>query len=306
LHKPKQAIVFTNFKNNVERVAQFLIDNGVPAVPISSLLSQSQRNKVMELFKASDNQYNILVATDVAARGLDIKGVDMVVNFELPQDSESYVHRIGRTGRAGQMGQAFSLVSDRDVDSLQRIEEYLQQKISVGFLDDSQVIKEFKAFPDFVKFNQTFGFLKTTGDKRPSRDNGKRERSRPHRQHLEKNSGGRGDHGRGESARRSEGRFSASHGENSQNAKPNRSHERHAQGEGGRSEHQRRGHSKDQAQKPHASANGRGHSASNPRKQSSVNPRKPQQHHRPGKSHPVVAKKTVVQKVSQFFKKLFS
>ncbi len=185
LHKPKQAIVFTNFKNNVERIAQFLIDNGIPAVPISSLLSQTQRNKVMELFKEVDNQYNVMVATDVAARGLDIKGVDMVVNFELPQDCESYVHRIGRTGRAGQMGQAFSLVSDRDVDSLQRVEEYLQQKVAVGFLDDTQIVKPAKSFPDYVKFNQTFGFLKGADGKDPrpeGRDDGGRGEGGPRRE----------------------------------------------------------------------------------------------------------------------------
>lgn len=162
-HKPKQAIVFTNFKNNVERIAQFLIDNGSHAVPISSLLSQHQRNKVMELFKASDNQWNIMVATDVAARGLDIKGVDMVVNYELPQDCESYVHRIGRTGRAGQEGQAFSLVSDRDIDSLSRIEDYLGNKIKVDYLDDSILVKDFKPLPYEVRFNKTFGFLKGEG-----------------------------------------------------------------------------------------------------------------------------------------------
>ena len=95
LHKPRQTIVFSNFKMNVPRIAQFLNDNGIPAVGISSLMTQSQRTRVMEQFKG-DSDHNILVATDVAARGLDIKGVDMVVNFELPDDPENYVHRIGR------------------------------------------------------------------------------------------------------------------------------------------------------------------------------------------------------------------
>jgi len=117
-HNPKQVIVFSNFKMSVERMATFLSLNGYPAMAISSLLSQAQRNRVIELFK-TENDKNILVATDVAARGLDIKGVDMVINFELPQDAESYVHRIGRTGRAGAEGQAISLVSDRDVFRLE-------------------------------------------------------------------------------------------------------------------------------------------------------------------------------------------
>lgn len=145
-YKPQQAIIFTNFKTNVEKIAKFLSDNGFPAMAISSLITQAQRTKVMQQFKA-ENHLNILVATDVAARGLDIKGVDLVINFELPSDSESYVHRIGRTGRAGSEGRAFSLVSDRDIDSLHRIEDYLKHKLNIGFLEDQDLLKEFKPFP---------------------------------------------------------------------------------------------------------------------------------------------------------------
>lgn len=144
LHKPRQAIVFSNFKMNVPRIAQFLNDNGIPAVGISSLLTQSQRNRVMEQFKG-ESEHNVLIATDVAARGLDIKGVDMVVNFELPDDPENYVHRIGRTGRAGAKGLAFSLVSDRDIDALSRIEQYLKHKVDSGFLEEGELVKEYKA-----------------------------------------------------------------------------------------------------------------------------------------------------------------
>lgn len=143
---PKQVIIFSNFKNNVERIAQFLSINGVPAVGISSLLSQAQRNRVLEQFKA-DNEKNILVATDVAARGLDIKGVDLVINYELPNDAESYVHRIGRTGRAGAVGTALSLVCDRDVDSLARVEDYLKHKVDIGWIEDSELVTEFKPMP---------------------------------------------------------------------------------------------------------------------------------------------------------------
>ncbi len=140
---PKQAMIFTNFKHNVDRISKFLMDNHIPAMGISSLNSQPQRNSVIEKFKAENDQ-NILVATDVAARGLDITGVDMVVNFELPQDAESYVHRIGRTGRAGREGKAFSLVCDKDIDSLGRIEEYTKKKIENSYLEDADVIKEYK------------------------------------------------------------------------------------------------------------------------------------------------------------------
>src|SRR5690606_37120246 len=98
-HNPQQSIIFTNFKMSVEKVAHFLNSNGIQAMAISSLLSQAQRNRVIQQFKAENNM-NVLVATDVAARGLDIQGVDLVVNYDLPNDPESYVHRIGRTGRA--------------------------------------------------------------------------------------------------------------------------------------------------------------------------------------------------------------
>jgi len=145
-HNPRQVIIFSNFKFNVERIASFLTQNAIPAMGISSLLTQAQRNRVIELFKA-ENEKNILVATDVAARGLDIKGVDMVINYELPNDAESYVHRIGRTGRAGAEGQAFSLVCDRDIESLARVEDYLKHKLESGWIEDAELVKEFSPFP---------------------------------------------------------------------------------------------------------------------------------------------------------------
>ncbi len=144
--EPRQTIIFSNFKHNVERIAKFLNSEGIPAVGISSLLTQAQRNRVMEQFKAA-NDRNILVATDVAARGLDVLGVDMVFNFELPDDAENYVHRIGRTGRAGQTGTAVSFVCDRDIEALQRIEEYLKHKVENLWLDDAEIVQEQKYLP---------------------------------------------------------------------------------------------------------------------------------------------------------------
>lgn len=171
--EPRQAIIFSNFKRNVELIAQFLTKNGLPAMGISSLLTQAQRNRVMEQFKA-DNDRNILIATDLAARGLDILGVDMVVNYELPDDPENYVHRIGRTGRAGREGQAFSLVSDRDVDALSRIEGYVKNKLESGWLDDADIVKDFSPFPR-EEFGSRSGF--GGGPRRPhSKDRDRRPR----------------------------------------------------------------------------------------------------------------------------------
>ena len=178
-HEPRQTIIFSNFKHSVERITNFLNANKVPAVGISSLMTQSQRLRVMEQFKG-DNDRNILVATDLAARGLDILGVDLVINFELPDDPENYVHRIGRTGRAGQTGTALSMVSDRDVDALQRIEDYLKHKVEVLWLDDADILKEFQPFPrDESRF------------KRPGQDRGGPRGSE------RSGGGGGGDRGRG-------------------------------------------------------------------------------------------------------------
>ncbi len=161
---PKQAMIFTNFKHNVDKIAAFLMSNKISAMGISSLMSQSQRNSVIEKFKAENDQ-NILVATDVAARGLDINGVDVVINYEMPQDAESYVHRIGRTGRAGREGQAFSFISDRDIDSLSRVEDYTKKKIDAKYMEEVDLVKEFKAF----SYHE------------PRYDNNKFDRSRPPR-----------------------------------------------------------------------------------------------------------------------------
>ncbi|MCC6277675.1 MAG: DEAD/DEAH box helicase [Oligoflexia bacterium] len=142
---PKQCMVFSNFKHQVSRIAKFLRLNGLEAIEMSSLLTQAQRNKVFDAFRTGEK--SILVATDVAARGLDIKGVDLVINFDLPDDPEGYVHRIGRTGRAGTTGKAIGLVSDRDVEALQRIETYLKDKVKTGWMEDTDLIQEFKPFP---------------------------------------------------------------------------------------------------------------------------------------------------------------
>ena len=133
------AIVFINFKHGVDRLAYFLTSNGFPATGTSSLLSQNQRTRVMKMFRDTDNECRLLVATDVAARGLDIKGVDLVFNFDLPDDPENYIHRIGRTGRIGSKGKAFSLVGDKDVAALGRIERYLEHELEVGWLEEGEL-----------------------------------------------------------------------------------------------------------------------------------------------------------------------
>tara|TARA_B100001248_G_scaffold261761_2_gene254135 strand:+ start:4164 stop:5708 length:1545 start_codon:yes stop_codon:yes gene_type:complete len=171
--KPRQTIVFSNFRHQIDKIVHFLNKNGYPAMGISSLLNQNQRNRVLEQFKA-ENQSNIMVATDVAARGLDIKGVDLVINFELPDDAENYVHRIGRTGRAGDIGKAYSLACDLDVDSLQRIEKYLKEKVEIGWLDDEEIVKEYKSFPSVQRSSGKQQNRNKSRNKSGAKNSGKR------------------------------------------------------------------------------------------------------------------------------------
>ena len=127
LENPKLAIVFGNTKKNVDDVTDALLARGYSADRLHGDISQMLRDRVMKNFRSG--AIDVLVATDVAARGLDVDDVDLVVNYDLPYDEEDYVHRIGRTGRAGRSGKAISLVSGRDIFLLQRIQRYAKVKI---------------------------------------------------------------------------------------------------------------------------------------------------------------------------------
>ncbi|WP_243206194.1 DEAD/DEAH box helicase [Neobittarella massiliensis] len=110
-YAPRSTIVFCNTKRMVDELVEYLNDHGFKAVGLHGDMKQSQRTQVMEQFKKGRS--TLLIATDVAARGIDVDDLDAVVNYDLPQQSEYYVHRIGRTGRAGKRGKAFSIVSGR-------------------------------------------------------------------------------------------------------------------------------------------------------------------------------------------------
>jgi ATP-dependent RNA helicase RhlB len=296
---PKQAIVFSNFKHNVERIARFLSQNGIPAMGISSLISQSQRTRIMELFR-EDNDRNILVATDVAARGLDIKGVDLVINFELPDDAENYVHRIGRTGRAGEKGHALSLVGDKDVEALSRIENYLGHKITIGWIEDSDIVKEFKEFPRDRDFSDRGGRREGGGGFR-GQDRGPRRDHRPdHRPDRGPRRDGPRDHSRGDRPHRGErGPEGRQQNAQSQNAHPNARPQRHGQNHRGPRSGEGRRHPNDQRtdRRPHQHQRGEGR------------PGRSSFTHRPNQGAPVAAKSggpSVITKVRGFFKKLFS
>jgi ATP-dependent RNA helicase RhlE len=126
----EQVLVFTRTKHGANRLAEYLDKHGLPAVAIHGNKSQNARTKALADFKA--NQVRILVATDIAARGLDIDQLPHVVNFELPNVEEDYVHRIGRTGRAGRSGEAISLVAPDEEKLLKGIERMTKQRIPDG------------------------------------------------------------------------------------------------------------------------------------------------------------------------------
>ncbi|MCS1409838.1 MAG: ATP-dependent RNA helicase RhlE [Verrucomicrobia subdivision 3 bacterium] len=160
-----QALVFTATKRTADRLASMLSAQGHDSAPLHGDLSQGARKKTMNRMK--QGKLRILVATDVAARGLDIKGISHVINFDLPNVAEDYIHRIGRTGRAGENGTAISLVSPEDWGKLREIERLtgmlVERSVVLG-LEPEKASPEFQpqkarssAFPRFGRRKRRFG-----------------------------------------------------------------------------------------------------------------------------------------------------
>ncbi|GGY44753.1 ATP-dependent RNA helicase [Bacterioplanes sanyensis] len=122
-----KAIVFLNRRDEVERVADFLRQHREGVAALHGEMTQDERNYVLQLVR--QGKRHILVATDVAARGLDVEGMDLVINYDLARKGDEYVHRIGRTGRAGRHGLAIALVAAHEWDLKARIERYMQQQM---------------------------------------------------------------------------------------------------------------------------------------------------------------------------------
>jgi ATP-dependent RNA helicase DDX47/RRP3 len=183
-------IIFTRTVNETQRLSYLLRALGLSAIPIHGQLSQSSRLGALGKFRSRSR--SILVATDVAARGLDIPSVDCVLNFDLPDDSKTYVHRVGRTARAGKSGKAISFVTQYDAEVWLRIEHALGKKLAEL---DGVVKEEVRVFGDRV--NEAQGVAKKElrdalekGSKRGGIGRGKGESSRH-------GGGGGGDNGRG-------------------------------------------------------------------------------------------------------------
>lgn len=163
IYNPKLTIVFCNTKKKVDELTGELQGRGYFADGLHGDLKQSQRDTVMGKFRKGT--IDILVATDVAARGLDVDNIDLVINYDMPQDEEYYVHRIGRTARAGRSGKAFSFVSGREIYKLKDIQRFTKTSIErrdLPTLKDiqaqytesiTQKIKEAMASDDLAKYS---------------------------------------------------------------------------------------------------------------------------------------------------------
>jgi len=168
----EQVLVFTRTKHGANRLAEYLTKHGLPAAAIHGNKSQNARTKALADFKAND--VRILVATDIAARGLDIDQLPHVVNYELPNVEEDYVHRIGRTGRAGRSGEAISLVAPDEEKLLKAIERLTKQQIPSG---DMQGFDPEAALPEVAQPEP-----REQPQRQPRKDKAKRGERKPKEQ----------------------------------------------------------------------------------------------------------------------------
>jgi ATP-dependent RNA helicase RhlB len=140
--KPERSLIFTNTKRMAERLEGYLKANGYAAACLTGDVPQKKRQATLERFK--DHKLNFLIATDVASRGLHIEAVTHVFNFDLPQDPEDYVHRIGRTARIGASGTAIALAGEEDAFYLEPIEKLIGYKIPVEWAEEKDFERDFK------------------------------------------------------------------------------------------------------------------------------------------------------------------
>lgn len=152
-YAPKRTLVFCNTKRMVEELAEDLKKRGFFAEGLHGDLTQNVRDRVMDSFKNGTTQ--VLIATDVAARGIDVDDVEAVINFDVPQDIEYYVHRIGRTGRAGREGLALTFISGKEVYKLKDIEHYCKTKIKAKPIPSLDDVKNTKLEVLFEKIKET-------------------------------------------------------------------------------------------------------------------------------------------------------
>ncbi|MBR2786834.1 MAG: DEAD/DEAH box helicase [Clostridia bacterium] len=140
VEQPTKAIVFCNTKKKADTLIEILKTRGYKAECLHGDIKQSQRDRIMKKVRMGDTQ--ILVATDVAARGIDVKNLELVINYDIPQELEYYVHRIGRTGRNGKGGVAYTFYTGKEKTKLKEIEKYANTKINIGTIPTLKEVKE--------------------------------------------------------------------------------------------------------------------------------------------------------------------
>ena len=133
-------LIFTSTKSKVSEIVNLLKRNGFPAEGISSNLEQEQREEVLLRFSA--RQTRILVATDVMSRGIDVKEINMVINYDVPHDSEDYVHRVGRTARVNAKGEAVTFVTQKEMHKLHKIERLIESQIPKVYVSGEEEWKQ--------------------------------------------------------------------------------------------------------------------------------------------------------------------
>jgi ATP-dependent RNA helicase RhlE len=166
----ERALVFSRTKHGADKIVRLLDAAGIPANAIHGNKSQPQRERAIAAFKSG--QMKVLVATDIAARGIDIPGVSHVVNFDLPDVPEQYVHRIGRTARAGASGIAIAFCSDEERGNLRDIERLTRQKLTVEALPDgfASAVAATRALKPAQPAREPRGPGRTQGSHRPNRN----------------------------------------------------------------------------------------------------------------------------------------
>lgn len=161
-------IVFTSAKDKVSQIARYLSRNGIKAKGISSNLNQEEREDVLLKFRS--RRVRVLVATDVMSRGIDIKEINMVINYDAPRDAEDYVHRIGRTARANTKGEAITLINPKDMPKLAKIQRLIEMEVPRHTLPE--------ALGEGPEWNESAARGNSGGGKKPfkggNRNNGKR------------------------------------------------------------------------------------------------------------------------------------
>jgi ATP-dependent RNA helicase DeaD len=185
---PYLAIVFCKTKTRASEVNEALIARGYSSDELHGDLSQSKRNQVMRKFR--DAKLQILVATDIAARGLDIEGVSHIFNYDIPQDVDSYIHRIGRTGRAGQTGVAYTFVTLKDRETLKMIENGINRRIE-GMNEEEEKPKRGRKIIRNEEENPDRGSARLTSFKRGSFEKSQSSRRYPSSRSGKSNSRGR-------------------------------------------------------------------------------------------------------------------